>query len=383
MGMCCTRKAQDALNEEILDYKQNSFGTQRTEPEISQESDRSSIAISLSTLLTNLKDIITFPVRLFTFINLYNITIKYQENQTNSPYIIYDLRPTDKKIDNFLKKMKQINYSYDEMKVMSNDKQKNLKRYLNNKAIMFILPNDNTDLLRNIFAFITEINLDVSVYVLNINLSPLLLSPYSHRLYHSLDDRHYSDYPYVLMPYKHLKHFNNDGFVFFINHSINNFTKEYLSRPDNEKDPLLVFWKGFKITAIIKGTPHEDEVNNNQEEFIEFTIGEERCRQALFSFKDNKRNIDNITNICFWLKKQAAKGNSFLIVIENNATIDQYLPFVIVILWKVTLVHPIRIMEYISDDVVKFLDDCKRYIEQNANAILNLLKRFGFEDVRL
>lgn len=379
MGMCCTRKAQDALDEEILDYKQNSFVSERIEPELSQESDRSSIAISISALVTNLKRVITFPVRLFTFINLYNITIKYQENQTNSPYIIYDLRPPEKKTDNFLKKMKHINYSYDEIKLMSNDKLKNLKRYLNNKTIIFILPNDNTDLLQNIFAFFAEINLEVSVCVLNINLSPLLFSPYSHKLYHSLDDRQYSSYPYVLMPYKHLKHFNNDGFVFFINNSNNYFNKEYLTQLNSDNNPLLAFWKGFKISTIIKGTINEKELNNNQEEFIEFTIEEERCRQVVFLFKDSIRNIDIIQNICFWLKKQVAKGNSFLIVIDSNVHFEQYLPFVIAILWKVTMVHPIKLMDYLSDTVI-FLDDCKEFIDQTKNSILSLIKKFGFDE---
>ena len=147
MGVCCART--ESINEEVL----NSFHKSDNDldilkvPELLYESkkyEKKMLNSSINDLISNLTQAFGNITKKITFIELFNISLKFQDNYTNSNYLVYDLREHEDQTDNFVKKMKHINYSYDELKVLSQDKISNFRRFINNKTIIFIFPDYNS-----------------------------------------------------------------------------------------------------------------------------------------------------------------------------------------------------------------------------------------------
>ena len=63
--------------------------------------------------------------------------------------------------------MKQINYSYDELMIMSDDKIKKFKRFIYNKCIIFIFPDDDFKEYTQLLNFIIELKTKSLLCLLN------------------------------------------------------------------------------------------------------------------------------------------------------------------------------------------------------------------------
>ena len=73
--------------------------------------------------------------------SLWNISKYYKQDFTNCPYILYDLRKKEFKVENFLKKYKCINYNISEIKTFNGNRLKLFKNFIRNKNIIkFLLP---------------------------------------------------------------------------------------------------------------------------------------------------------------------------------------------------------------------------------------------------
>ena len=149
-----------------------------------------------------------------SIVELWNISIMYKDNYTNSLYLVYDLRETKAKKENFIKKMKQINYSFDELKSMSAHKIEKFKKFLFNKCIIFIFPDDDFKLYTDLLNFIIELKTKSLLCLLNSTLEKDVLSPYSQLLLEFIEDKYYDCLSYVLLSYSHLTYLKKEGYVF-------------------------------------------------------------------------------------------------------------------------------------------------------------------------
>ena len=128
MGACCTRLE---LSKDTLLEKNSiscSYREKNQEDECSDlfleslKFDNNLFNHNIDNLLINLRDQFLSKTKKITFHEIYNIVLLYQENYTNSNFILYDLRNSSDQNENFLKKMRRINYINDELKSLSNEK---------------------------------------------------------------------------------------------------------------------------------------------------------------------------------------------------------------------------------------------------------------------
>ena len=161
MGACCTR--QNILKDEILEFYTNT-NEEDNSPDLyknynlnntSKLFDNNNYNKYLNTIIVKIKEKYSFnEIKKITFFEIYNITIYYKDNYLNSNYLIYDLRNYEERKENFIKKMKQINYSYVEIQSLNNKKLQKFIKFITNKNIIFIVKdieknnnnnNDNND----------------------------------------------------------------------------------------------------------------------------------------------------------------------------------------------------------------------------------------------
>ena len=148
MGVCCT-KEQTQMNELI-----NSFNY--SNDEIISNSKIDSILVSelrletvkttktqeekeLELIIYNIQSLFEEKTKKISQIELYNLAIYYKDNYTQSNYLLYDTRKTIEQKEDYLKKMNHINYTYNQMRYIKDDKLKKFRNFLNNKKIIFII----------------------------------------------------------------------------------------------------------------------------------------------------------------------------------------------------------------------------------------------------
>ena len=442
MGVCCART--ESINEEVL----NSFHKSDNDldilkvPELLYESkkyEKKMLNSSINDLISNLTQAFGNITKKRTFIELFNRSLKFQDNYTNSNYLVYDLREHEDQTDNFVKKMKHINYSYDELKVLSQDKISNFRRFINNKTIIFIFPdynssnkvnnnkiqieNNNNNSNRNnnngnieqkiimyseLITMLIELKARINIFLFASCLKYNKLSPHMIKIYDFLEERKYEQLPFILFSYNHLSTLRKEGFVFFSLHNNpnnnNNFEysstffteysktkiKELTENNNNNinenpfKDNInYSFWNKFNVTTMIHMT------NNKEVEMKAFVPNEtsflfsgeikEYWLSSDIQILINKKEI--IEDMCIWLRNEMQKGNSFEIHITNKDIINKdnyWFYIVILIFWKITQIAPKEIMKYFEYKCI-FIDGIKDKIKRNLFGIDNFLKQFGLE----
>jgi len=188
MGVCCT-KEQAQMNELI-----NSFNY--SNEEIISNSKIDSILVSelrletvkttktqeekeLELIIFNIQSLFEEKTKKISQIELYNLAIYYKDNYTQSNYLLFDTRKTIEQKEDYLKKMNHINYTYNQIRYIKDEKLKKFRNFLNNKKIIFIisekfLKNENKrgkitpcDIINLLF----DINSNLTIYLLNNTLN--------------------------------------------------------------------------------------------------------------------------------------------------------------------------------------------------------------------
>ena len=214
MGICCTRN--ETTNEEILNsFNRNEpdFSDSTRGPELLFESkrfDNNKLNTQLKILISNMSQVLLSNVKKITFIELWNIALLYKDNHTSSVYLLYDMRDYHSRKENFLKKMRHINYSYDELRMMPNDKLSNFKRFINGKKVIFIFPDEKIDQSSEIINFISELKSDILNLFLNSTLEQKVLSPYTNKLLFFIEEKDYEYLSYILFAYSHLSNLKKE-----------------------------------------------------------------------------------------------------------------------------------------------------------------------------
>ncbi len=321
-------------------------------------------------LLSNVKKI--------TFIELWNIALLYKDNHTSSVYLLYDMRDYHSRKENFLKKMRHINYSYDELRMMPNDKLSNFKRFINGKKVIFIFPDEKIDQSSEIINFISELKSDILNLFLNSTLEQKVLSPYTNKLLFFIEEKDYEYLSYILFAYSHLSNLKKEGFsfIYFIPSAYNN---DLLTSIKERKEIYQNFIESFNISSIVYISKKRD---NEIREFNDMEENAKSISKIAYICEDLNSIIQHrevIEEICAMIRSEMERGHSFEFVInESDVEIeDSWLCIVILILWKIMNgISPKIIMNYLEYKCM-FIPNLKNRIINNMQMMNCIFKEFG------
>ena len=126
MGGCCAR--QQDMNFDKINSFQYSVDdiikvNHSSKPELTFEENIISNKeedIQLSKIIINMKNIFKEKVSTISLIELFNLAIYNKESFKNNEYIIFDMRRSSEQKEEFLKRIKHINYTYEQIKNIKN-----------------------------------------------------------------------------------------------------------------------------------------------------------------------------------------------------------------------------------------------------------------------
>ena len=162
MGGCCARQ-QDMNFDKINSFQYSVDDIIRvnpdSKPELTYEGNTVSNReedIQLSKIIINMKNIFREKVGTISLIELFNLAIYNKESFRNNEYIIYDMRRSSEQKEDFLKRIKHINYTYEQIKNI-----KNTNKYSSNLLvydIFSVCDKQQFNILKEIELFISYKN---------------------------------------------------------------------------------------------------------------------------------------------------------------------------------------------------------------------------------
>ena len=217
MGGCCARQQDmsfDKMNsfqysvDDIIRVNQDSKpelfleGGNSPNPQTKQED------IELLKIIVNMKNTFKGKVSTISIIELFNLAIYNKESFKNNDYLIFDMRRSNEQKEEFLKRIKHINYTYDQIKKIKNtNKFSKLKTFINNKKIIIIIseyylnPKNNEENYRKVdeyplilCQFLYDVNNSISFRILNCCLSQKEKISYMNKFEEYLSVFHSDDY---------------------------------------------------------------------------------------------------------------------------------------------------------------------------------------------
>lgn len=331
-----------------------------------------------------------FPINKTNIECLWNVFIEYKEDFTTCNIVNLDLRKA--KPENFLKKMKKINYSFDEMMLMRHDRIENFKRYLSNKEVIVILENDKLDDLSKIIQFFIEQQFNISsLKILNSNLNTEVMSLTEKTILNTLDLQKIDYYPYMLLSLRYLSHFQSENYIFF--HKVNvanikntskyKFIPEYISNYKLSKDdPYLSFWIDFKVNCILR-------VSNCA--FSESKIDFKHCKTdnavknaansillciSFTSIQDRPKALNGIFDI---VKREINMKQSIIIQMDESFAEDIMFEFMILLIMSITSLPIKMIIGYLRSNV-PFIHNVEALYLEKEKEINEILKIYELNE---
>ena len=414
MGSCCTINYEKNLevknNFEQIETENNNAITNLTKSELKFEPIQYEISdedIELGKIINKLKYLYKDKIKVFTEIELINLAI-YSKEKSDNNYLIFDMRISLEQKENYLKKIKHINYTFDQIRnIKKINKYELLQNFIDNKDIIVITAkkylspqykkdkNDNEDYTLEICNLLYLINSNINFKLLNSCLD----KPEEKKdkfvdylsLYYS-----YDFLPYILFTYKHMTTFYKEGY-FFINFTneqlftldkyikiLNEINKEehqekYTDRL-NEENIKYKFLNDMNVTAII---------NIDNELKTSFDIKDCQYKKNIFkeiflNKNDLKIEMNKINDLIVWMKKEISKGHScyFNIVnfdmnfLENDTQDNNWIFNIIFIILMVTEVEYFEVINYLKEKMIYF-DDIEQIFENiNKEEIIDLITKY-------
>ena len=414
MGSCCTINYEKNLevknNFEQIETENNNAITNLTKSELKFEPIQYEISdedIELGKIINKLKYLYKDKIKVFTEIELINLAI-YSKEKSDNNYLIFDMRISLEQKENYLKKIKHINYTFDQIRnIKKINKYELLQNFIDNKDIIVITAkkylspqykkdkNDNEDYTLEICNLLYLINNNINFKLLNSCLD----KPEEKKdkfvdylsLYYS-----YDFLPYILFTYKHMTTFYKEGY-FFINFTndqlftldkyikiLNEINKEehqekYTDRL-NEENIKYKFLNDMNVTAII---------NIDNELKTSFDIKDCQYKKNIFkeiflNKNDLKIEMNKINDLIIWMKKEISKGHScyFNIVnfdmnfLENDTQDNNWIFNIIFIILMVTEVEYLEVINYLKEKMIYF-DDIEQIFENiNKEEIIDLITKY-------
>ena len=231
MGGCCAREQTQAFeklnsvnysNEEIISNGIDSLG----KPELKYDIIKlvkTPEEVQLDLIINQIQITFKDKAKKISQIELYNLTIFFKDNYTESDYLLYDSRRSIEQKEDFIKKMKHINYTYNQIKEINGKKLENFKNFLDNKKIIFIISDKFLQKEKRkqvtpfeIINLLFQINKNFTIYLLDTPLIDLEMPNIFLKLLSFLGDKSYDDLPYILFCYRNVTTFYIDGYILLI-----------------------------------------------------------------------------------------------------------------------------------------------------------------------
>ena len=389
MGGCCAREQTQAneilnsvnySNEEIINKGIDSL----SKPELKYEiiklvktSEETQLELIINTIQNSFEE----KTKKISQIELYNLAIYFKDNYTESEYLLYDTRRSIEQKEDFIKKMKHINYTYNQIKEINGQKLENFRNFLENKKIIFIIsqrylkkekPLKGTPF--EIINLLFNITKNLNVYLLD---SPLIESEIPTifiKLLSFLGDKSYEVLPYILFCYRHVTTFYIDGYIF-----INFLDKTMLSfeslinelRADKEdlcfENRFLKEMSIFCMLNIDNSSKSDYKVNQNQYKNLIF----KNINCTKFSLRKYKSDI---LELCDWLRNEISKGHSIYINVENYDENRMDWIFVVIFI----LANVVRVSHL---DIANYLKEKINFLKNITQDIDSCLKSNEFEEL--
>jgi len=415
MGSCCTTNYEKNLevknNFEHIETETNNIIANLTKSELKFEQINYEISnedIELGKIINKLKYLYKEKIKVFTEIELINLAIYSKENSDND-YLIFDMRLSLEQKENYLKKIKHINYTFDQIRnIKKINKYELLQNFIDNKDIIIITAkkylspqykkdkNENEDYTIEICNLLYIINNNIQFKLLNSCLDKPEKKKDKFVNYLSLYYS-YDFLPYILFTYKHVTTFYKEGY-FFINFTnellfnINKYIKvlneinneehqEKYSDRLNEENVKYKFLNDMNVTTII---------NIDNELKTSFDIKEKDYKRNSFKeifLNKNDLNIEmnKISELILWMKKEILRGHScyFNIVnydvnfLENDAQDNNWIFIIIFILLMVTEVEYFEVINYLKEKMIYF-DEIEQVLNESINKeeIIELITKY-------
>jgi len=412
MGGCCARQ-QDMYFDKMNSFQYSVDDIIRvnldSKPELTFDGNSISNReedIQLTKIIINMKNVFKEKVNTISLIELFNLAIYNKESFRNNEYIIFDMRRSSEQKEEFLKRIKHINYTYEQIKNIKNtNKYSKLKSFINNKKIIIIIseyylnPKNNEENYRKVdeyplilCQFLYDINNSISLKILNCCLSQTEKISYTNKFEEYLSVFHSDEkIPYILFAYQHVTNLIKEGF-FFINFSskkIFSFEKKNLK---NEKgngggeEIINKIINDMNINCIFI-IEEKSEMNLNIKEINE--INNNNNKNILKEINIKKKDFilykDKILEIKNWLKQEVIQGHScFFNVINfeydeiNNNKInnEDWIFIIIILICLITEVEHESLINYFREKII-YIDNIKEILDKidkkEIEDILNLL----------
>ena len=386
MGGCCARQ-QDITFDKMNSFQYSVDDIIRvnadSKPELTFEGNIISNKeedIQLAKIIINMKNIFKEKVNTITLVELFNLAIYNKESFRNEEYIIFDMRRSSEQKEEFLKRIKHINYTYEQIKNIKNtSKYSKLKSFINNKKIIIIIseyylnPKNNEENYRKVdeyplilCQFLYDINNSIIFKILNCCLSQTEKISYMNKFEEYLSVFHSEEtIPYILFSYQHVTNLIREGF-FFISFSLQKMFN-FKNIEENYIRNKLLYDMNISCIFIIE---EKNEMNLNIKEISEIKNRNIIFKEINIKKKDFILYKEKIIEIKDWLKKEVIQGHScFFNVINLNLNEDNiindtdWIYIIIIIICLVTEVDYESLINYFREKII-YIDNINEILDK-------------------
>ena len=401
MGGCCARQ------QEVYFDKKNCFQYSTDEiikiksvikPVLNFDNKKENIKVEdlqLIKIINNIKSKYQEKIKTITEIELFNLAIYNKESFTNNDYLIFDMRKSSDQKEEYLKRIKHINYTYEQIKKIERiNKLEILRNFIDHKTIILIIPeyylnpkNDREGYIKvetypeELCNLLYNINDSICFNILNswFNKGQEQANKFEEYLsvFYS-----YDIIPFILFSYLHLSTLYKEGYFFisFLNQQIFsfddyinflNYSDKYEDANDEINELALKnkFLNDMNITSIIC-------IDNDPRNFFEvndYSYQKNNYKEIIIKKNDIKDKKELFLPICDWLKEEIKKGHSCYFNVKNvynahdNITNNyNWIYIIIIIMTIVTEVEYLSIINYLIKKMI--------YID-NINEIINNINK--------
>ena len=397
MGGCCARE------QEVYFDKKNCYQYSKDEiikinplikPELKFERKKANIKteeIQLSKIINELKKIFKDKVTTITEIELFNLAIYNKESFINSDYLIFDMRKSCEQKEEYLKRIKHINYTYEQIKKIEKiHKLEILQNFINGRKIILIIPEyylnpkNNKEGFRNVETYPIElchllynINNTICFKVLNCCLNKNEEQPNKFEDYLSVFHS-YDDIPFILFSYLHVTTLYKEGYFFISFSNVKLFSFDdyiiYLVQPENMQINELSFKNKFISEMNIACIINIDNYSKKLFEIKDYQYQKNIYKEVIINKYDISIKKEKILELCEWIKMEIKKGHSCYFNIENfenennnmnglnlNNCKNNWIFVIIILIAIIAEVDALTVINYLEEKMI-YINDINEII---------------------
>ena len=415
MGICCTGKLSKSeyRNDDIrVHYRNSQNNILKAEPKLTTDTEKTNLNTLINSLITEYLQInLKFKLSKINLDQLYNITLQYKNDFTSCEYIISDLRvpssanePSLQK-ENFLKKFKHINYTIDQILLLTQAKREAFRKYVHNKIIIFILNEASLEQCQKYISFFESENYAIEKIIIldsslitsednaNGNNNKTNARSEMELLLNYIDDWRLVDHlPMILLSLKYFPHLNLNNYIFiqrfckkdYTNTAIMKFTPEFLSN-SKEKDNHCSnntiynqFLNDFNIGIIFKlnkGVFTSIQTKEFKRKSKHSTTNSLSCLLIemninSFNASEISQNKSSIMNILTKFKNAIVESEQCLLIqVDNEIAIPVLYRFVYLFINKITDIPCNKINEYLTMNKCVLFSGLNEYYKHNSSEL--------------